>query len=155
MRTVSLFSAAINQVSIFLDQSLPPKTKQKRDCVTGWEDNSSAILRHKETSCIWIMSRIELKSPYGALTPWASGHFLGWLIPGLLLPCPTSVHSREPSAGMWAACPWATHHPELGSEQCWEQQSEREKHTNVSVPRWNFWVRKKKTKKANRVRKNK
>lgn len=37
MGSVPLSSAGINQVSIFLDQGLPPKTEHTRDCVTGHE----------------------------------------------------------------------------------------------------------------------
>lgn len=160
MGSVPLSSAGINPVSTLLDQGLRPKTKQKGDCVTRHE--KAIPLPSYNTSLsqgdLLYMdygengAEISLRNP----DPWTSVHFLsmGWLIPGLLPPCPTSVHSTEPSPGMWAARPWATHHPELGSEQCWEQQSEREKHTKVSVPKWNLQGRKK-PKNPNQTKKGK
>lgn len=141
MRSVPLSSAGINPVSIFLDQGLPPKTKQKRDCVTGREKAIPLPSYHTSLSQgdLLHMNYVENGAEISQWNPdpvdiWALCA-MGWLIPGLLLPCPASAHSREPGPGMWAARPWTTHHPELGSDQCWEQQSEREKHIEVSVPK--------------------
>lgn len=138
MESVPLSSAGINQVSIFLVQGLPPQTEQKQDCITGCE---KAIPLPSYNTCLsqgdllhmdYVENRAEisLRNP----DPWTSGHFCPWAgsSQGCCFFAQHLSIPRSPVLGCALQVPGPPHHPELGSEQRWEQQSERKARRSFS-----------------------